>query len=227
MDTLKEIESSLDKTLVADELINITSELTEVGLDSLLNDGLLKDLPIVGFFFGLTKVGIGIHEKLFLKKMLRFLFHLKAIPKEDRQNFIKKLSSDKKYKTKVGEALILIVDKLNDYTKADYLGKLFAYTITGRVDFETFLKLSNIIDRSFVQDLNYLLPFYNGEADKIDETDRDILYNLGLLKNLGVDGGTFLFLRNEDAPNKKVQMEINKYGKLIVELLLSQENNNS
>jgi len=220
MDTTKNINSTLDSSLVSDELINITTELTEVSIDSLLQDGILKDIPIIGTLIGLTRIGVSVRDKLFLKKVLLFLYQLKDIPGEKRQSFIEKINSENKFKTKVGESIMLLVDKINDYSKADYLGKLFGATIEGKIDYATFLKLANVIDKCYIPDLDNLIPIYQENSKVVDDTDKDILYNLGLLKNLGVDGQVYMYRSDEKIPNKKNQLEINKYGRLIFELLL-------
>lgn len=221
------MNDTFDNSIISNELINITSELTEVGLDSLLEEGVLKDLPIVGTLVGLTKIGLTIKDKLFLKKIIHFLHQLKDISSEKRQAFVDKINEDNKYKTKVGETVILIIDKLNDYSKADYLGKLFTAAIAGKIDYDTFLKLANIIDKSYIPDLNNLICLYQGKIKEVDDTDKDILYNLGLLVNLGINGKTYMWGDGEKVPNKKNELEINKYGKLIVELLLLTDINGS
>jgi hypothetical protein len=218
------MNNSIDDSLISNELTNITSELTEVGLDSFLQDGILKDIPFIGTLVGLTKIGVGIQDKLFLKKILRFLHQLKDIPSETRQEFIEKIDTDKKFKTKVSETIMLLVDKINDYSKADYLGKLFAASINGKISYDIFLKLANIVDKSHIPDLDHLIPIYKGQIKEVDEINGDILYNLGLLTNLGISGETIMYLEDEKVSNKKNELEINNYGKLIVELILLTDN---
>jgi hypothetical protein len=218
------MNNSIDDSLISNELTNITSELTEVGLDSFLQDGILKDIPFIGTLVGLTKIGVGIQDKLFLKKILRFLHQLKDIPSETRQEFIEKIDTDKKFKTKVSETIMLLVDKINDYSKADYLGKLFAASINGKISYDIFLKLANIVDKSHIPDLDHLIPIYRGQIKEVDEINGDILYNLGLLTNLGISGETIMYLEDEKVSNKKNELEINNYGKLIVELILLTDN---
>jgi hypothetical protein len=226
MDNVQNTNDTLDSSLISDELINITSELTEVGIDSFFQEGILKDVPIIGTLVSLTKIGANIKDKLFLKKMLRFLYQLKEISSEKRKIFIEKINNEKKFKTKVGETLILLINKVNDYTKADFLGMLFAAAVQGDIDYKIFLKLANIVDQSHLPDLDNLLPIYQGNNNEVEDVDKDILYNLGLLASLGIDGRMFMYQDDEKVPNKKNQFEINKYGKLIVELLLLPKKNN-
>jgi hypothetical protein len=221
MNTPQNLDNILDESLVSDELVNITSELMEVGFDSLLKDGILKEVPIIGTFVGLAKFGFDLRNRLFLKKILHFLYQIKDIPSEKRQFYIDKINRDEKFRTKVGETVILLIDKLNDFAKADYLGKLFAASVDGKINHNMFLKLANIIDRCHISDLYSLIPIYHKKDKEVNDTEKDILYNLGLLTNLGIDGNTYMYNSHEDVPNKKNIFEINGYGRLLVELLLS------
>jgi hypothetical protein len=210
----------LGESIRSNSLIKISSDLFEVGLDTFLEDGILKDIPIIGTIVGLTKAGIGIRDKLFAKKILKFLFEIKDIPFEERKDFIEKINSDPSYATKVGESILLIIDKLDDFKKAELIGKLFVYSVNGTIDYETFLRLSIIIERCFISDLSKLKLFYNGQHDQVTYFEKDLLYSHGLLKNLGIDDYIKLSKDYEQVPRKRIAFEISDYGKLIVELLL-------
>lgn len=54
--------------LVKDEsLAELTKDSAEIILDSTLDEGVLKDLPLVGMFFGFRKVYLSVQDKLLLK----------------------------------------------------------------------------------------------------------------------------------------------------------------
>jgi len=205
------------------EIISLSTDLTEAGIDNLLEEGFLKDLPIIGSVVGIIKTSKYIQEQLLVKKILYFLKEIKGISTNEKTDFINKLNNDKKYQTKVEESLLLIINRLNDYSKSEYIGKLFVATILGKIDYNTFLKLSNMIDRCYIGDLDNLILFYNGNKNDVDTDDVDTLYNLGVLINTGISGKTFFYDENKPIPNKKPQYEINKYGKLIVEIILKKK----
>jgi hypothetical protein len=54
--------SSLIETLRLSELSQILKEITELGLDSALQDGLVKDLPVVNWIVGVGKTAIAIRD---------------------------------------------------------------------------------------------------------------------------------------------------------------------
>lgn len=47
--------------------------LTELGIDSLLDDGLLKDVPIVGLLVGVKNTAQNIHDRNLLRQTLKFI----------------------------------------------------------------------------------------------------------------------------------------------------------
>jgi len=204
-------------TSIKGEVANISKDFLEFGVDSFLKDGTLKDLPLIGPLFGLTQIGLNIHDKLFIKKIHHFLFELRDISIDERKKFTEKIETDKSFKTKVNENLLLIIDRFNDYTKAEYIGKLFAATINGNIDYRTFLKLSNIIDKSVCSDLENLTVIHDHGINRLDDYQKDELYILGLLYNEGISGDTFLHDQDDKIPNTKNEYVINKYGKIIIE----------
>jgi hypothetical protein len=209
-----------NNSIVIEESGNLSKDFLELGIDSLIDDGVLKDIPIVGSLFSITKLTIAIKDKILLKKISYFLFELNSISENKRLEFIDKLQNDESYGEKVGEKLLLIIDKINDYSKSKFIGKLFAATIKEKIDYNTFLKLSNIIDRCFCNDLYKLKLINELKYDEYNEDDIDEFYNLGLLKNEGIYGDFFIYNDDEDVPNIKSEFKINKYGKIIIELLL-------
>lgn len=216
---ISQANDSLENSIISDELTSITSDLLEVGLDSFLKDGVLKEIPIVGNLVGLTMIGIGIRDRIFMKKILNFLYELKDIPVKKREEFVSKINSEQEYSGKVGETILVIIDKLDDIKKAELIGKLFCYAVNEKIDYDTFHRLSIIIERCFLKDLQKLRTFYNGNKSQIEDFDKHQLYNLGLLKNIGVDGATYLGGENT---RNMIDFEISQYGSLLVELLLIQ-----
>ena len=87
---------SLIETLGATDLSSISEDLVEVALDSLLEDGLLKDIPVVSTIIGVSKSAISIRDKLLARKVLYFLQGLKDITDEERNKFLKDIDGNAK-----------------------------------------------------------------------------------------------------------------------------------
>lgn len=153
MNEINKISNSFEETLKDSNLQNVAIGLTETFADSILEDGLLKDIPIVGTIVGLGKTSIKITDLLFLKKVISFLAELETISIEDRKKMISKIDSSKKFRVKVGEKLLYIIDKCDDHENAQYISKLFAGYINREIDYPDFLRASKVIERIYIGDL--------------------------------------------------------------------------
>ncbi|MDZ7740301.1 MAG: hypothetical protein U5Q03_00655 [Bacteroidota bacterium] len=79
---MNKIESSLTETIRTSDLQKVSVDLAEILVDSMINDGVFKDIPILGSIVGLGKTASTIKDTLFLKKIIHFLTELKGIPAE-------------------------------------------------------------------------------------------------------------------------------------------------
>ena len=171
------MEDNLNKSLiasVASDLTPVTVDLREVVFDSLLKDGFLKDIPFGNTIISLIKAGANIRERIFAKKLFKFLFELKSIPQLERIQFAERLEDDEETRNSVGEKVLTILDKLDDTGKASMVGKLFRAFIHQYFDYTTFLRLSYIVNRSFTSDLNSL-----GSCFSLDKHTYNLPLQLG------------------------------------------------
>ncbi|REC42440.1 hypothetical protein [Chryseobacterium sp. 5_R23647] len=133
---------------------DLISDVNEVILDSFLEDGLVKDIPIFGLFFKGKNFVSTIQDKLFYKKMFTFLKELENTSSEDRKKETEKIDKNPNYRTKVGEKLLFIINENNDCEKSKYIGILFKKFINQNLNYDDFIRLSNCINKTNIIDLN-------------------------------------------------------------------------
>lgn len=153
MENTDKIESSITTVIKDEKLQDVSKELAETGLDLILEDGVLKDIPIVGTIVGLIKASSSISDALFAKKIFRFLLCLTEVPTQKRVEEIEKIEKSSKYQLKVGEKLLFILDKCDDNEKSMYLGKMFASFLRQEISYEDFLRAAHSINSTFLSDL--------------------------------------------------------------------------
>ncbi|NJB84208.1 hypothetical protein [Wenyingzhuangia aestuarii] len=171
------ISNSFNETLKDSDLQNIGGNLSELILDSVLEDGVLKDIPIVSSIVGLTNIGIKISDRVLLNKIISFLFELKNIPSEKREEMINKIDNSKKHKIKVGEKLLLIIDKCNDYENSQYTAKLFSSYLAEKINYEDFLRGANIIQSVEINDFKNFLNLDKNKIVYNHRTHENLKYN--------------------------------------------------
>lgn len=169
MSELNSISNSFSQTLKDSDLQSITVDLVETLSDTLLEDGVFKDIPVISTIIGIGKVGMRIRDRLFLKKIMFFLSELKDIPSEKREAIINEIDSSEAYRTKVGEKLLYIIEKCDDHEKSQIMGKLFKAFLKEIIDYDSFLRCSIIIQRAMIEDIEWFVD-HNWEELNIEES---------------------------------------------------------
>lgn len=142
----------------ADSLVDIA----EVGIDSILDDNLIKDLPIVGTLVGVGSVYLNIRERNLLQQTLAFIEGLnsKALNEEKKQKYKRKLEGNsKKAETELGRVLV-ILDDFIDKEKTIMLGQIYQYYVNEEISWSEFCDFSEIIRRIFLSDIDWLKRIY-------------------------------------------------------------------
>lgn len=187
LNEIKKLSNSLENTLKDSDLQSVTTDLAETFTDSLLNEGLLRDIPIFGTIIGLTKATLNLNERLLLKKLIYFLSKLQDIPVEKRLKLISSIENSEKHKIKVGEKLLYIIDKCDDHVTAKYVAILFSSFLNEEISYEDFLRGSTIIQKLFIHDLEqFIAAGYKQLERKITQWDLGLSDFENNLINVGI-----------------------------------------
>ena len=168
-----EIEQSpLISALTDPAAEDLGANIAELSLDSLLDEGLLKDIPTIGAIVKLFKIGSTIHDKLFLKKVLMFMKGLKDVSVDKRREMIAKIDDSKDYSSKVGEKLLYIIDSCEDAEKSELMGRLFKAYVEEKITYEDFLQTAKVLSLLSISDFRWLISQkqnYHFDLNKIGE----------------------------------------------------------
>jgi hypothetical protein len=104
----------------------------------------------------------GIREKLLLKKIVYFLSEQDEVSEADRWEFRRRIETNPEEREKIGEYLILLLDRLDNTEKARLVGKLFSAFLRRRLTKDVFQLSCAGVDRAHLADL--LAIARNGEA---------------------------------------------------------------
>lgn len=167
-------------------ILEITISNSESVLDSLLENGLLKDIPILGNIVSALKLKGDITNFLFAKKLETFLTKLKSGNIDEIDPSIVNVDMLRK----IGSDLVFILEKASNLDKAKWLAQAVIYLTERRYDLDTFERLIYVIDRfsptlKGTMDIWYLKQNLSGGdcyAFLYDPDHPEELANLGLLK---------------------------------------------
>ena len=129
---------------IGKDLSGIAEDIAEVTLDNIMDDGLGRDLPIVGTVVGLARAAVSVRDRLLLKKILLFLHELGTVPKEERQAFVQKLAEDTQFERRVGERLLMLLDRHDHLDKPRLLARIFGAYIGGAINHDRFEQFSTL-----------------------------------------------------------------------------------
>ncbi len=202
-----------------DEIRSLLEEGGEFALDSILPDGIVRDLPIIGPAFSLIKIGKDIHDRIFIEKLKSFMQEI------DKNQAWKEKFHDVDECNKISKQLLYVVDSCDDDDKLRLIGLAFNYFVKGEIDRIQFFYIVNIVSKSFYPFLKVLLEIdevdirFTNDGKKYDCNAIAHLLNIGALDGSGNTATIF------DSKAKKIQSPssvivlLNGYGIFIRDLL--------
>jgi hypothetical protein len=154
----QDLDKSLIQVIADSGVLDLAESLAEGQLDIMLADGPLKDVPFFGTLVKLWKAGPQIRDWIFARKLGRFLKPFATLPEKERKQFAQKFDEHPDERKRLGEHLMIVLDRLDDLDKPELLARAFLAYLRGSYDFETLRRLSLAIERCFHPDLLALQP---------------------------------------------------------------------
>ena len=122
----EELVVSLENSLSSD-ICDTVGDLAEVGLDAVMDDGILKDIPILSTVVGLYRIGYTIRERHEIKQLALFVAELNrgCTDESKRKQLLEKLNSDTRKSKQEIEYILVVLDSYLEYEKPKMLAKLY------------------------------------------------------------------------------------------------------
>jgi hypothetical protein len=172
------IFDAMDATLCGN-LFELSSCFADTSLDLLSPDNPLTKLPIASVLLGSAKTIISVRDSIFVNKIFSFLGPSSEIPDNKRTKEIMRIQEDAKYRVKVGETVLNIIDKSQDSNAALCVGYLFCRVLAKEVPYDDFIYCSNIINSI---PYGCLYEFIKKDPDDLSDDGRGIITYSGLCK---------------------------------------------
>lgn len=142
-----------------ENLTGVVSEYAEIGLDALLEDGALKDIPIISTAVALYKIGSSLIDRHNFRKLCVFLDEINKglTDDEKREKYKEKFKSNDKFRNSEIEYLLVLINRYISYDKPKMLAKLYMAYLDDSIIWEEFVMYSEVVDRFLPLDSNYLI----------------------------------------------------------------------
>ena len=218
---MDKLTNDFEKSLFNDS-IDIIEDYTEIGIDSFVEEGILKEIPIVKSIVSVLKIGKNVHDRNLLRQTLTFIkeFNSGNISKDKLVEYKSTIENNpKKCEEELGRVLILLNNYI-DTEKSIMLASLYRAYINKIINWNEFCEFSEIINRLFIQDIQILKGIKDRNIDIMnnheDEFRIERLYSLGLI-GLSFNSVTYGDLKNGHINSGR---NIGPLGRKLCEIIL-------
>lgn len=148
---------SLEDSLT-ENMFDTVGDLAEVGLDAVMDDGILKDIPILSTVVGLYRIGHTIRERHTIKQLALFVAELNkgCADKNKKNRILEKLNGNQQQSKQEIEYILVVLDSYLEYEKPKMLAKLYMAYLEQRIDWTEFLMYAAILRTLLPQDVRIL-----------------------------------------------------------------------
>jgi hypothetical protein len=151
-----ELGISVLKSACSSEAKDLAVDWGQFGLDALLDEGVLKNAPMLGTVVRICTMTKTIRDRLFVRKVWNFLRACPTFDDLEKLGFVREHLDDPHKAKKLGNAIVLMLDKLDDLEKTELLAKMFGALVRKHIDYSDFRRLAAGVDRAFIEDLKIL-----------------------------------------------------------------------
>jgi hypothetical protein len=202
-DTQQDVGGALIDSLLNPAVPAQAGALFDVAFSKMTTVAVFSEIPVLDIASRVYGIVSSIRNDLFLKKIVGFLSGCTARGEAEKSEFEKQLKTDAALRTRVGESLLLILERADHLEKTAILGKVFAGRLREEIDDDLFYRLSTAINNASISALKTLDSSYDkiatydmkaGKpfADTLDDATSHSLYNLGFMRADGYMEMTFL-----------------------------------
>lgn len=146
-----------------EDISGMVGEFVEIGIDSAMDDGLLKDIPFVSTAISIYNIGKSIRERHHIAKLKMFVdeFNQGILDDSQREEYREKFRKNERFRNQELQYILLILDRYIEPSKSQMLAKMYLAYLDGRIDWDEFRKYSEIIDRLLPGDCEELTKAIN------------------------------------------------------------------
>ena len=199
-----------------DESLSLFTDFGEIGLDAVIKDPTLKEIPVIGSVLNLIKLSMSIQDRVFINKLQSFIHNV------ERNSKWKEKFSDEKECKKISKQLIYIIDSSDDDEKLNAIGILFNHFVNGEISKDVYFYLCDIIKKSYWP---FLKEIYKIKEDRISNDGKQYnkeqinhLYSLNLFDYSGMTMPIIDTDNNIITKQGSIILVINTYGNSIRQL---------
>lgn len=172
------MKDQIQEIIKSKDLKQISIDLVEKALDSQLTDEIVKEIPILKTIVAVKNVYNSYTDRIFIKKAMNVLLELGELNDDEKDVLFDDLNDNDE--TSI-EKILMAIDKLENIKKCKVFGRLCKLKAQGEFYKDDFLRLTNLIQTAYIDDLILVKNFNRNERKEIYEEEYYPLINSGLI----------------------------------------------
>ena len=204
---------------LTEEVADCVGEFAELGLDSIMEEGLLKDIPFISTAISIYRIGKTIHDRQYVKKLAIFIDEInKSAADETRlEDYREKFHNNDKFRCKELEYVMVLIDRYIGLEKPRMFAKLYLAYLDEKITWILFAEYAEILDRLLSSDIECLHFMCRDGVTRVDDKNVSVesilrLSAVGFVEQ--VAGMTW----GELAGETKRRQKITDYGRVFAEI---------
>ena len=150
------MKEEFDVIIKSKELKDISIELVEKALDSNVTNEIAKEFPILKSIIAVRNIYTSYSDRIFIKKAMNALLELGETNWKERVE----LTSDLDDKNSTGvEKILIAINHLETIEKCKVFGRLCKLKALGKIDIDSFKRITKLIQDAYLDDLRLLPDF--------------------------------------------------------------------
>lgn len=172
------MKEQFNEIIKSKELKDISVDLVEKVLDNEITNEALKEIPVLKSLVAARRIYTSYTDRIFIKKAMNVLLELGQTSIEEREELAAELDDENGSSS---EKILMAIDRLETIEKCKVYGRLCKLKALGKIYTEDFLRLTKLIQDSYLDDLILVTDFNQNEKKEIHEGDYYAIISLGLL----------------------------------------------
>jgi len=196
---LESLGIELETAILSSDVGNTALNLIEVGIDTALDSGALRDIPVLGTVVGIGRLGMSVSDFFLIRKLRDFLSPLSSLTPGERRSLSGNIAADPKYARRVGIKVAELLNRVDSDLKPQMIGACFAALAKDEIDVAMLQRLTHAIEM--------LPPFHLADVSKFHaeagggsySTDQDYgaaIHRVGMAEAHATYGGAPAYSRN-------------------------------
>jgi hypothetical protein len=153
------VQAVVAGALTSPGLDDLATDYAELGLDALIDSDTVSEIPVVKSLVSVVRVGKGIRDRIFARKLIDFLVGFRGISDWERRDMVSRLEADSDYGRRVGEHLTELLDRIETVKKPLMLARVFRAYANKEIDATMLHRLCSSIERLPAFELGHVTRF--------------------------------------------------------------------